>query len=48
MIICAIPGDKIPKLSFLEWLKPDKIVHILVFSVLSPYFFSELFWMQKH
>jgi VanZ family protein len=35
MIICAIPGDKIPKLSFLEWLKPDKIVHILVFSVLS-------------
>lgn len=34
LIICAIPGDKIPKLSFLEWLKPDKIVHLLVFSLL--------------
>ncbi|MBP6335403.1 MAG: VanZ family protein [Bacteroidia bacterium] len=34
LIICAIPGDRIPKLSFLEWLKPDKIVHLLVFAVL--------------
>ena len=34
LTICAIPGDKIPQLSFLEWLKPDKIVHFLVFAVL--------------
>ncbi len=34
LTICAIPGDRIPKLSFLEWLKPDKIVHLLVFGVL--------------
>lgn len=35
MVICAIPGNRIPKLSFLEWLKPDKIVHLLVFGLLS-------------
>ena len=34
LIICAIPGNRIPKLTFLEWLKPDKIVHLLVFAVL--------------
>lgn len=42
MIICAIPGDKIPKLTFLEWLKPDKIVHLLVFSVLSIFIIRSL------
>jgi VanZ family protein len=35
LIICAIPGDRIPKMSFLEWLKPDKIVHLLVFALLA-------------
>jgi len=35
MVICAIPGERIPKLTFLEWLKPDKIVHILVFALLT-------------
>ncbi len=34
LTICAIPGNRLPKLSFLEWLKPDKIVHLLVFGVL--------------
>ena len=34
LTICAIPGNRFPKLSFLEWLKPDKIVHLLVFGVL--------------
>jgi len=35
LVICAIPGERIPKLTFLEWLKPDKIVHFLVFAFLS-------------
>ncbi len=35
MIVCAIPGERIPKLTFLEWLKPDKIVHFLVFGILT-------------
>ncbi len=35
MIICAIPGERIPRLTFLEWLKPDKIVHLVIFAILA-------------
>ena len=35
LILCGIPGDKIPELTFLEWLRPDKIVHVILFAVLS-------------
>ncbi|HRH64813.1 MAG TPA: VanZ family protein [Bacteroidia bacterium] len=35
LIICGIPGDKIPELTFWQWLKPDKIVHLLIFGLLS-------------
>ena len=35
LIICAIPGEKFPPLDFLQWLKPDKIIHLFVFGLLS-------------
>ena len=34
MVLCGIPGDKVPELTFWQWLKPDKIVHLLIFGVL--------------
>jgi len=34
MIICGIPGNDIPRLAFLDWLRPDKLVHLFVFGVL--------------
>ncbi|MEO8086619.1 MAG: VanZ family protein [Bacteroidota bacterium] len=33
--LCALPGAVIPDMSFLDWLKPDKIVHLFLFGVLS-------------
>ena len=33
MVLCGIPGKDIPELTFLQWLKPDKIVHLLIFGV---------------
>jgi VanZ family protein len=35
LILCAIPGPQIPRLKFLDWLRPDKIVHIVLFGTLS-------------
>jgi hypothetical protein len=35
LVLCGFPGDKIPELSFLEWLKPDKIVHLIIFAIQS-------------
>ncbi len=36
LILTGIPGDQIPKvLTFLEWLSPDKMVHLIMFGVLS-------------
>ncbi len=35
LIICGIPGQRIPHLDFLDWLRPDKIVHLIVFGILS-------------
>ena len=35
MILCGLPGKKLPKLSFLDWAKPDKIVHLIMFGVMS-------------
>src|SRR6187402_1478708 len=35
LILCGIPGNNFPKLSFLEWLRPDKIVHLILFGVQS-------------
>jgi VanZ family protein len=34
LIICGIPGHKIPHVDFLKWLKPDKIIHLCVYAVL--------------
>lgn len=28
-----MPGDRLPELTFLEWLRPDKIVHLILFGV---------------
>ncbi|REJ83042.1 MAG: VanZ family protein [Bacteroidetes bacterium] len=41
-VICAIPGNNIPKLSFLEWLRPDKIVHLIVFGILSVFIYRSV------
>ena len=35
MVLCGLPGEQIPELTFLEWLRPDKIVHLLLFGVQS-------------
>ena len=34
MVLCGIPGRDIPELTFLQWLKPDKIVHLVIFGIL--------------
>ena len=33
LLLCGLPGDKIPELTFLEWLNPDKIAHVILFGV---------------
>lgn len=33
LILCGIPGKKLPALSFLDWLRPDKIMHLVLFGV---------------
>jgi len=35
LILCGIPGNDLPKLTFLEWLNPDKIVHLILFGTQS-------------
>lgn len=35
LILCGLPGSNFPKLSFLDWLRPDKIVHLILFGVQS-------------
>lgn len=35
LLLCFLPGSAIPELSFLDWLKPDKLVHLVLFGVLS-------------
>jgi len=36
LIVTGIPGTQIPKIpTFLEWLSPDKIVHVFIFGILS-------------
>src|SRR4051812_33668667 len=34
-ILCTLPGKNIPHLKFLDWLKPDKIVHFVLWGALS-------------
>jgi glycopeptide antibiotics resistance protein len=33
LILCGFPGNHIPKLTFLQWLKPDKLVHLVIFGI---------------
>ncbi len=35
LILCGVPGNNFPRLSFLDWLRPDKIVHLILFGVQS-------------
>ena len=35
LILCGLPGKDFPKLTFLQWLRPDKIVHLILFGVQS-------------
>lgn len=36
LIISGIPGNQIPEIpTFLDWLSPDKIVHVIIFGILS-------------
>src|SRR5204863_7426856 len=33
LILCGLPGKDFPDLTFLEWLKPDKIIHLFLFGI---------------
>lgn len=35
LILCSLPGNQFPDLSFLDWLRPDKIVHLILFGAFS-------------
>ena len=35
MILCGLPGNDFPDLTFIEWLQPDKIMHLFMFGMLS-------------
>jgi glycopeptide antibiotics resistance protein len=35
LILCGVPGRIVPELTFLQWLKPDKVVHLVLFGVQS-------------
>ena len=36
LVITGIPGNQIPEIpTFLDWLSPDKIVHVAIFGLLS-------------
>jgi VanZ family protein len=36
LILTGVPGHQIPKIpTFLDWLSPDKIVHVVMFGTLS-------------
>lgn len=36
LILSGIPGNQIPKIpTFLDWLSPDKSLHLIIFGVLS-------------
>ena len=35
LVLCAIPGRAIPHLAFLDWLRPDKVTHLILFAVFS-------------
>lgn len=35
LVLCGIPGTKLPELSFWQWLRPDKIVHLVLFGTQS-------------
>jgi VanZ family protein len=54
LVLCGIPGNKIPELTFWQWLKPDKIVHLLIFGVqcyLLLYAFNTTtapLWLNRH
>jgi VanZ family protein len=33
LILCGLPGKDFPELTFLQWLKPDKIAHLFLFGI---------------
>jgi VanZ family protein len=33
LILCGLPGTSFPRLSFLDWLRPDKVVHLFLFGI---------------
>lgn len=35
LILCGIPGTRLPELTFWQWLRPDKIAHLILFGVQS-------------
>ena len=40
LVLCAIPGNKIPEITFWQWLRWDKLVHLFLFGVLSIFLFG--------
>jgi VanZ family protein len=35
LVLCGIPGSRLPEISFWQWLRPDKIVHLVLFGTQS-------------
>ncbi len=35
MALCGIPGNDLPQLTFIEWMQPDKFVHLFMFAPLN-------------
>jgi VanZ family protein len=46
LIICGVPGHNIPNVSFWKWLKPDKVIHLVVYAILC-YFLIRGFTRQE-
>lgn len=45
-VLTLVPGNYIPKVSsFLDWLSPDKLIHLLLFGIYT-FFLSESFSRQ--
>ena len=33
LVLCGLPGSSFPRLAFLDWLRPDKIIHLFLFGI---------------
>jgi glycopeptide antibiotics resistance protein len=47
LILCGLPGDDLPELTFLEWLRPDKIAHLILFGIQSYFLLKGFYQLQN-